>query len=387
LRILFAIFILIKTSSVLSAQDTIVKPPFLEFNGYLKDLQSVYFTDDISSLTSANLIHNRLNFKANLSRNLIARLELRNRIFWGDQIKSIPDFGNIIDQYNGYVSMSKLWVNEPELVAHSVIDRFLVEYVNTDWDIRLGRQRINWGINTIWNPNDLFNAYNYLDFDYEERPGNDAMRIQRFFRNSGAIEVAWRIGKNKDEQIAALMYRFNQSQYDFQFLGGLYNHDYVIGTGWAGHILEAGFKGEASYFHPRESFGDTTGTLSFSFMTDLTFSNAWYVSVSFLYNSNPPGIPSSNLGIYSPDLSAKQLSPYEFTYYAGVMKTLSPITAINMSVIYSPTFASLLLFPTFTWNASETIDISLVSQNSFADTQQGYRTQGNALFLRIKWNF
>ena len=35
-------------------------------------------------------------------------------------------------------------------------------------------------MNLVWNPNDLFNAFSFVDFDYEERPGSDALRIQKY---------------------------------------------------------------------------------------------------------------------------------------------------------------------------------------------------------------
>ena len=137
-----------------------------------------------------------------------------------------------------------------QFVAHSVIDRMLIQYSDEKWDITIGRQRINWGINNIWNPNDIFNAYNFLDFDYEERPGNDAVRIQRNLKNSSALELAYKSGKNKDKHTAAFLYKLNKWKYDFQFLSGIYQTDYVLGGGWAGNIKEAGFKGEMSYFIP-----------------------------------------------------------------------------------------------------------------------------------------
>ena len=52
------------------------------------------------------------------------------------------------------------------------------------------RQRINWGQTLVWNPNDIFNAYSYFDFDYIERPGSDAIRLQYYPDYSSAIEMA-----------------------------------------------------------------------------------------------------------------------------------------------------------------------------------------------------
>src|SRR5512139_2090718 len=179
--LLLPLLLIVKNSF---SQEEEIKLPKIEFHGYLKDLQGISFKDRIDSLNSVNLLHNRLNFKFNFSPRVSARLEIRNRIFWGDQLNQISNFGKVINQYNGFVHLSHLWINKPTFVAQSVVDRLLVQYQTDKWDIKLGRQRINWGINTVWNPNDIFNAYNFLDFDYEERTGNDAIRIQHYTKNN-----------------------------------------------------------------------------------------------------------------------------------------------------------------------------------------------------------
>lgn len=124
------------------------------------------------------------------------------------------------------------------MVVHSVIDRMLLQYTTNNWDIKIGRQRINWGINNIWNPNDIFNAYNFLDFDYEERPVNDALRIQHYLKNNSTLELAYKPSKNITEHIAAALYKFNKKKntYDWQLLTGIYKTDVVIGGGWAGTL-------------------------------------------------------------------------------------------------------------------------------------------------------
>jgi hypothetical protein len=263
----------------------------------------------------------------------------------------------------------------------------MLQYVNDNWDIRIGRQRINWGLNTVWNPNDLFNASNFLDFDYEERPGNDAVRVQYYLQNSASAEVAIKPGKNKDETIAAFLYRFNAARYDYQVLAGVFNADYVIGGGWAGHIRKAGFKGEISYFHPVDHPDDTSSTVSLSVMVDQTFKGDWYLSASFLYNSRPSGIPVAGSDIYATSLSAKNLYPFKYTFYTGAMKSLSPITSLGMSVIYSPTFNSLLFFPSFSWNVANNFDVATFLQSSISKHKGHFSAQGHAFYLRTKWSF
>jgi len=378
---------LLAQSLVSMPQDKDLQSEKIEMHGYLKDLQSLSFADKIDSVSAFNLLHNRLNFKFNLSDKISGRLEIRNRIFWGDQLRQIPDFGKVINRYNGLVSLSRLWVNNSSLVIHSVVDRLLVHYQPEKWDITIGRQRINWGINTIWNPNDIFNAYNFLDFDYEERPGNDAIRVKRYLKNNATVDLAWKPSKNRNEHTAALLYKFNRKRYDYQLLAGIYRQDLVIGGGWAGNIKKAGFKGEVSYFHPRNKFSDSSGVISFSLMADQTFKGDWYLALAFLFNSDPPGTSGPVETIFGQELSAKSLFPYRYTFYTGFMKTFTPITSLNFSLIYSPDKNSLICFPSLAWNAAENLDLNLIMQSFFSKEENRYKSQGTAMFIRIRWSF
>jgi hypothetical protein len=369
------------------AQNDTVKPNWLALKGYIKDLQSISFVDNIDSIAALNLIHNRLNFKLTFNEKLSAKVEVRNRIFYGDQIKKIPDFGNYINRNNALFNLSKLWINEKTLVLHSVIDRLFLQYSTQEWDVKLGRQRINWGINTIWNPNDIFNTYNFLDFDYEERPGNDAVRIQRFFNINSTLEMAFKLGKNKDESVGAFLYKFNKNKYDFQILGGVFQTDFVLGGGWAGGIRNTGFKGELSYFHPQTSFSSQTGTISLSIMADQTFKNDWYVAVSGLFNSNATNAFNQNTAIFSSNLSAKSLFPYRYTFFVNATKSFSPISTLSFSCIYSPEKNALILFPSYSYNVAKNFDLDFTAQSFLAKVNDVYKSLGTSFFIRGKCSF
>ena len=383
---IFALFFyFISINSV--AQTADAKLPLMELNGYIKNIQSTYFIQKIDSNASVNLIHNRLNFKINMTKSITGRLEIRNRIFYGEQVKMTPNFGTIINTYNGLLNLSHLWINEKSFVAHSVVDRVLIQYADEKWDLKMGRQRINWGINNIWNPNDIFNAYNFLDFDYEERPGNDAIRIQRNLNLNTTLEMAYKPGKNKDETIAAFLYKFNKWKYDFQLLSGVYQSDFVVGGGWAGNIKKAGFKGEMSYFMPKNNVNNSTETFSFSLMADQTFKNDWYLSVSGLYNSNPTNLLDENSGIYSSNLSPKLLFPFRYNFYFNAIKTISPITSFTFSSIYSPQKNTLILLPSFSWNVATNFDVDFMAQSFFSKEKNQYKNNINNIFLRSRWSF
>ena len=88
--------------------------------------------------------------------------------------------------------------------------RFFLQWEKNDWNIRIGRQRVNWGIQNFWNPHDLFNQTNFFDFDYIEKPGSDAIRVQYYPNSNQSLEFAL------NEDIQGGLYRFNKFKYDFQ---------------------------------------------------------------------------------------------------------------------------------------------------------------------------
>lgn len=386
LKINMLLILILLPLSVSGQEDSLKEQRFF-FTGYIKNLQNITFISGANSPTSLNLIHNRLNFSIKIGATLSGRLEVRNRFFFGEQLMQIPDFGKYINQYNGFLNLSKLWVNDRSLVVHSVIDRALIHYAAGKWDIMAGRQRINWGINNVWNPNDIFNAYSILDFDYEERRGNDAIRIQYFPNDNSTLEFAMKPGKHKDDAIGAILYKFNRKAYDIQVLAGLFNSDYVVGGGWAGSIKNTGFKGEISYFHPTKRSFDTSGVVTFSIMADRTFKNDWYASMAYLYNSHASNQVFSGGDISNVNLSAKALFPFRHNIYAGLTKAVSPISSFNFSIIYSPSDHTFIFLPSYLWNVATNFDIDFTMQSFNGKQGTVYKSYINSLYIRGRWSF
>lgn len=166
---------------VAHAQDTTALPKKLTISGYVKDLQTLSFDKDFKELITGNLIHNRLNIKWKPSERITAASEIRNRLYWGEEVKLTPGFASLLRNDNEKANLQKAWIKNKSLVLHSNVERLYFDYQDNELNVRIGRQRINWGIATTWNPNDIFNVYNFLDFDYEERPGVDGGKFKYIF--------------------------------------------------------------------------------------------------------------------------------------------------------------------------------------------------------------
>jgi len=368
------------------SQTDTTSGPKLELKGYIKSLNGLQFANHLDSAVSTALIHNRLNFSLQVTTNFAAHLELRNRIFYGEDVKLVPGFGKMIAADPGYLDLSELWLDSRSVVIHSVADRAYLKFADDSWDIRLGRQRINWGISTIWNPNDLFNAYNFLDFDYEERPGSDGLRLQYSIATNTVIEAAVSPSRKSNDAIAAAMLRWNIAGYDMQAIAGLYRTDLVAGFGWAGNLGEAGLKGEISYFHPRKKQFDTTDAFEATLTLDHMIGE-YYLSVSGLYNSAATDRVQDAAGLFARSLSPKNLMPFRYTFYGSVSHSFSPIFSVAIAAIYSPKFNSFIFFPILSYSLAQDVDADLVAESYFNDASGIYKAAANAIYFRLRYSF
>lgn len=377
---------LLSFHTLFAQSDTTKQNPKFTLKGYIKYLDEVSFAGNATQLLTNELIHNRLNFRYQPDSNFNFRLEIRNRIYYGELVQSYPDYASYVTAPTGTLDLSKNWVNQNSVLINSTIDRASAGYASGKWDITLGRQRINWGISTVWTPNDIFNTFNYFDFDYEERPGSDAARIQYALNISSSLELAVNPGKTSNQDVGALMYRFNKWNYDFQVFGGGYQNSFTAGAGWAGNIGGAGFKGEVSYFTPYRHFNDSNVAAA-SLSIDYGFQNGIYAMISGLYNSAGKDSIPNIAELTTESLSAKNIFPFKYTFFAEISYPFTPIIKGAMAGMYSLSGNSIIILPTITYSISDNWVLDLVSQSFLAQEKGKYSPLGNAIYLRLKWGF
>lgn len=383
------IFILSFITSSYYCQETKKFSDFISINGYIKDMKVLSFTS-LDSMMSDNLIHNRINFKAYINNKITTVLGIRNRIFYGEATGYNPYFASILDNDNGAVDLSFILIDKKNIVFHSILDRAYVKYSADKYEFTIGRQRINWGMNLAWTPNDIFNAYSLLDFDYQERVGVDAFKFKYFTKQMSSIELAASFTENIDSNIIAGIYKFNKWKYDFQVLSGNYFNDIAIGFGLDGNIKNAGFKSEFTYFHPKRNFIDTNGNISTSISYDYSFKNGIYFNTSYLYNSS--GV-STSLSNNSPlqtiflDISAKNIMPSKHSYFIQISGALNPKSTISFSSIYMQGVNLLLTMPSVSYSISDSWDLTLTGQSMIGKKNNNINGIGTGIFIRFMYSF
>ncbi|UCH13856.1 MAG: hypothetical protein JSV22_12210 [Bacteroidales bacterium] len=405
------------------------KPRNWELNGYVSNMQSVMYENLNDLWLTENLLHNRLNFNWHISEKLTFSLQFRNRFIYGDLIrfdqllKDIEDqldgdtassitslfgmdpggagqgltgFSNYVDQIdsdNGITDLSIMIAKGNSYLLNMFFDRLWIQYTIDNLEITAGRQRINWGQTFVWNPNDIFNTYNFFDFDYPERPGSDAIRIQYYPGYTSTVEAAIKLD-SAENITAAGLYRFNRWNYDIQLLGGILNsEDFVAGFGWSGNIKAASFRGELSYFHPRDNFSDTTGLFFASLSSEYVFKNSLMIQVEALYRQLPKGFDVSDFSeFYSGPLSVKKLSFTEYNIFSQATYPVTPLLNATLGgMLFLGEISGYYIGPSLSYSLMDNLDFSTYFQffsGKFPDNEGIKQKQNfNLAFIRLKMSF
>lgn len=358
----------------------------VDISGYVKELGQISISNDFGTVRYDNILHHRIESEFDLGKGFEARADMRTRLLNGWTVRNTPNYAQLLDEDPGYFDLSHTWFDNNEAILHSNIDRLHLSYINGPWEVHAGRQRINWGKTSVWNPNDLFNAFAYLDFDYEERPGTDAISVQYNWSFASSMDLAYRVGPTFDESVVAAMYRNNMREFDIQFLGGNFFEDLMIGAGWSGYLKSAGFKGEISYFHPRETFFENTGHLTATLGGDYMFSNSLYLTGELLYNGgwNRPANPVAEL---TQPPTADDLFMAKTGYFIDASYPINPLTNISGGIMGSFSRPLAIFIPRLTRSLSDNLDLMVLAQVLKGSAIEDFTETPNLIYFRLKWSY
>lgn len=387
----FLYFLIIVSCIELQGQE---KKAEFTLSGYINYLPSYLEFKGLNhqEFQTNHLIHNRINIRGYIRENFSIGLELRNRI--------LSDEGRF-NSDNGYVDLSHYFVNDSKFKMHSMIDRMWLKYQKEKIEISVGRQRVNWGINTIWNSNDLFNAYNFIDFDYIERPGSDVIRFQYTGDDLSSLDIVYKPSTlETNSSVIAALYKINKMGYDFQFLLANYYDDIALGGGWAGNIKNAGFKGEITYFISDNSSEINSTSLSTSI--DYSFKNGFYILGSHLYNSNGFSDPQQfdPHSVTQNVLSPKNLMPSKNSFLIQASAFITPAINSSFTLLYGEGINFFFFSPNISYEINASLDASIIGQFFYMDDEFNPYipidtdvapintiNKINGYYARLKWSF
>ncbi len=374
-------------SLILVAQIVRAQTGSTEIGGYAKYLFS-QTTSPSTSTRYDHLLHARLNTAWYPWEHFSGVLELRGRAFYGNSVEETPGFADNLKTDPGFGTLgSVLWTGR-RTVGYAEIDRMYLNWSPERWQMTVGRQRIAWGTNLVWNPIDLFNPLSVLDFDYEERPATDAVRIQYYTGVVSKVEVAVKPGSVNSPSITAAQITTNRWDYDFHFLGGERDHRWFAGTGWAGDILGGGFRGEllVSEVPSGVVLLDSHRVMCSAAMSgDYTFPSSFYIHTEALFNSE--GV-LRDAALFRPQAQRLGLlSPARWSIYQEFSYDVSPLVRASTFALINPIDGSFVAVPSATWSAATNLDVTFLVLAFSGAPNTEFGGEGTAAFARVKLAF
>ena len=380
-------------------------------NGYLVNMQSVSVSenpfelpDSLSYLTKGDnnmynlntYFQNRLNIFWYANDKLTVSAQMRNRLIIGDWVRL--DFTGQLQ--NAYKNSGNL-LNPSQNIAvgnsyilNVAFDRIYAGYSAGNWDITVGKQRINWGKTFAFNPNDMFNTYAYFDIDYEEKPGTDAVRAMYYTGATSSMEFAASMD-SASQVSAALKWNTNVWDYDFQFIGGtLKQEDLALGFGWSGYLKGASWRGELAWYQPLENISDTSGVMMLSTGLDYSLKSKWTLQAEVMFAKLAEGRKMIFPDVYAPPQSVKDLAVSPFQLLGSVMYRASPLSTLSLATICypHPDIKGIFISPSWTYSVADNFTASFYWQyfrGYFPDavTDIISKQSVNTGFLRVKYSF
>ena len=373
--------------------------PF-EYNGYAKYLFSSSRFPDASERYSDHLIHSRLNTRWYPVSSLTGALEIRFRAYYGEFVENTDNFLKLIKTPFDFANLGATLWDTKSSVGYFEIDRLWFNWIHDNLELTVGRQRVAWGTCWVWNPTDIFNPLNVLDFDYEERPATDAIRAQYYTGAVTKVDLNFKPAKDPNNQILAGLWSINNWNYDFNFIAGIRFKRWLAGFSWAGDILDAGFRGEVLVSQaPNQQYsnllyqllGETSLSLydkpmvSIALSGDYTFTNTFYIHTEVLFNNNGK---TANTVLFSEEAySLGMLTAARWSIFQEFSYEITPLIRGSLFGIFNPDDESFVIVPSVTYSVITNLDLLLISQIFEGDRLTEFGEYGTAFFFRLKFSF
>jgi hypothetical protein len=333
----------------------------MECSGYLKDMFILTGLDhgfrgrDVST-KPGNILHMRQNISWYPVRNITCALEVKTRHFMGEDIRTTVEHNEGLASQATYFDWIWALADDECLSILTMIDRAWIESYLGAGQFTVGRQRIAWGTNWVWNPIDLFNPVSPLDFDTEEGPGSDAARVQYYTSPTSKLELAAAPSRESWRNVVAGFFKINRWEYDLYLVGGWKRSSGVVGAAWAGQVRGAGLRGEWLYVRPGGGREYTHPFTVAAVSADYVFPSSFYLHVEALYNSEGT-IGEAGGERLRTAIDRGELSPARGSIFWETAYSFSPLLRTSISGIMNPFDSSWYTGPSASLSVATDVDL------------------------------
>ncbi len=244
-------------ANILSGSETMAEEPYYsDFQRMRLELQSQW-GDDLSGL-----------------------LTYDHRLLVSDALKT-PDFKIAQNrQRKQFLDIDDQIAQDGNVRWDHLIYRGYLTYRSDVFDLRFGRQQVPWGVTYFWTPTDLFNPFDPLAIEKEERAGTDALDLKAYWDGLQYAELVYAPQReHRQDTIAGKLHLAVGSQ-EFSFILAESKESEVFGADYFRNIGESVLRMELT----RTDAQDEQDFWKFSANMDHTFPNTFYILGEYHHN-------------------------------------------------------------------------------------------------------
>jgi hypothetical protein len=257
--------------------------------------------------------------------------------------------------YNLFIKSENIPLGGVSDMDKLVWDRVFLKYYSPLANLTVGKQRIAWGSGTIWNPTDVFNPFVMSFAVKEEETINvEAVRVEAPIGNAAGIDGYLLTGKTWNETKKGIRAKTTIGLFDAALsYVDTGTNGFQVGFDCSGDIMQAGVRNEIVLRSPAGS----NAYIQSVWGMDYTLDNGVGLSAEYFFN----GLGKKNKDSYDwAGLAAGNISQLGMDYlFLSANKIIDEITNIRCSLISNLDDLSYIIYPQYSRNVSQNVDLSL----------------------------
>ncbi len=257
---------------------------------------------------------------------------------------------------------------EGDFQMSEYIDRFFFKQTFDNFELTLGRQRINWGVGRIWQPTDRFHPMNPADFTKIEKTGADALSFKYFFGLFTDAEFVVNFRNLIKDYNYGVRFRTNFSPFDISLILGYFDKQPNFGFDLSGNISDAGVRAEGIYVRNRDK--PDSSYLRLIIGADYQFSSKVYALLEFQYNGE--GTTNTEMYDFTKMLSGEIMNLGSIYLASRVNIELHPLLILSLNLMQNINDGSGYISPFLMWNALDNLSINAGAMLAYGSKKAEY---------------
>lgn len=320
----------------------------------------------------------RLDLTGTLKDSLVLKMVYDQEAYLGDYLRS-KEFREI-KSYDRHDLINLDWeiTDNDDIYWKQYLYRAYLRFQSEKFNLSLGRQRIAWGTGKFWNPTDIFNPFNPVQIERDERIGVDSMEMEFFLRPMTSFNLVYAPKDSSSRSKGAFKFKNTYKDLDFSVLGGKSGRDRIIGGDFSTTVLDGGLRGEVlTHFVPHRK-----NYFQFILNYDYTFKNSFYILVEYFYNSRP--LPQNEF-LQLIDRGTETLTRNLIGINLGY--DITPLLRADLYIIYGVKNEGLFIHPKLRYSILQNLE--LVGGIQWFNRKNGseFEFENNLYFAYIQYYF